>query len=33
MSELCRERLATQLAEAVAEALRTDLARQEPQIL
>ncbi|WP_254275500.1 6-phosphogluconolactonase [Halomonas sp. 3H] len=33
MSELCRERLATQLAEAVAEALRTDLARQERALL
>ncbi|MFO8044656.1 MAG: 6-phosphogluconolactonase [Halomonas sp.] len=33
MSELCRERLATQLAEAVAEALRQDLARQERALL
>ncbi|MBE0490150.1 MAG: 6-phosphogluconolactonase [Halomonas sp.] len=33
MSELCRERLATQLAEAVAEALRQDLASQERALL
>ncbi len=33
MSELCRERLASQLAEAVAEALRQDLARQERALL
>lgn len=33
MSELCRERLATQLAEAVAEALRQDLSRQERALL
>ncbi|QTF91970.1 6-phosphogluconolactonase [Halomonas sp. BM-2019] len=33
MSELCRERLATQLAEAVAEALRADLSRQEHALL
>ncbi len=33
MSELCRERLATQLAEAVAEALQHDLAGQERALL
>ena len=33
MSELCRERLASQLAEAVAEALRQDLSRQEHALL
>ncbi|WP_416137739.1 6-phosphogluconolactonase [Halomonas sp. HK25] len=33
MSELCRERLAGQLAEAVAEALRQDLARHERALL
>lgn len=33
MSELCRERLATQLAEAVAEALRQDLSHQERALL
>ncbi|MFW6346137.1 MAG: 6-phosphogluconolactonase [Halomonas sp.] len=33
MSELCRERLASQLAEAVAEALRADLAEQARALL
>jgi 6-phosphogluconolactonase len=33
MSELCRERLATQLAEAVAEALRADLVEGEQALL